>query len=69
MRIIQKIEDVELLVNWCEENRPVGDSDIPYLLPTDTGDGHLITDDVLVNEGIKVNNIETTDYKPIEYNG
>lgn len=69
MRIIQKIEDVELLVNWCEENRPVGDSDLPYLLPTNTGDGYLITDDCLVSEGIKVNNIETTDYKPIEYKG
>lgn len=69
MKLIYKTEDVDLLVEWCEKNRPKGDSDIPYLLPIETKDGHLITDDVLVNEGIKVNNIETTDYKPIEYKG
>lgn len=69
MKLIEKIEDVDLLVKWCEENRPKGDTDIPYLLPTNTGGGYLITDDYLVGEGIKANKIETTEYLPDEYIG
>tara|TARA_R110000824_G_scaffold62283_1_gene165008 strand:+ start:976 stop:1185 length:210 start_codon:yes stop_codon:yes gene_type:complete len=69
VKLIQKIEDVELLVKWCEENRPLGDTDIPYLLPTNTSNGYLIADDFLVNKGIKLNEIETTEYKSIEYTG